>query len=174
MSPCDLAQVDNLILQANTNGHGIVQVDNLFLKTNVNGRTLAQVDNIVINAPAHCDDVAQVENVITSTHDYAQCIDLVQVDPLYSTSAHDGTNVVQVVNSDNNASANGIIQDQVANSYIAISNGSDSSQVLNSYTTSATEGGSLVQVDHSLTPTKFQREGPLMVNRSRGIKRKRS
>ena len=113
--------------------------------------------------------------MITSTHDYAQCIDLVQVDPLYSTSAHDGTNVVQVDNCEYNASAHGINQDQVDKCPIAISNGSDSSQVLNSYTTSATEGGSyLAQVDHIFNPTNFQREGPLMVNRSKGIKRKRS
>ena len=64
-----------------------------------------------------------MENVITSIDAHAQGINLAQVDPLYSTSAHDGTNVVQVVNSEYNASANGINQYQVAKSSIAISHG---------------------------------------------------
>ena len=141
----------------------------------MNGQSVVQVENLFINAPAHCGNVARVENVITSTDAHAKSINLAQVDQMYSTSAHDGTSVVQVVNSDYKASVNGINQVQVIQSPIAMSYGSDIPQVLENHTTSATEGGSnLVQVDHCLNPTKFQREGPLMVKRSRGIKRKGS
>ena len=67
--------------------------------------------------------------------------------------------VAQVDNckSDHNGSANG--------------NGSDMSQA----NKSAPEGGSeVVQVVHCLNPTSSYREGPLVVNSSRGVKRKRS
>ena len=89
---------------------------------------------------------------------HAHGINLAQVDSLYNTSAHDGIVVVQVDNNcDYNGSANG--------------NGSDISQA----NTSATECGSeVVQVVHCFNPTSFRGEGPLVVNSSRGVKRKRS
>ena len=145
-SLCDLAQVDDSLLQANANGHPVVQV--------VNSLT---------SAPTHCGNMNNVINIETS----AQGMSLVQVDPLLSnTSAHDGVDVVQVDDIYCNTSDNG--------RNVSSTHQSDVVQVVNVYKSATASGSDLVQVGHSYNPSKFQREGPHVVKCSRGIKRKRS